>query len=218
MAPTGKRARRLKSILTEAGMAPGVGQLPRPTGAAHQEELFGLYRALGGLLDAPAWRPGGWDLIFLGPRVIELDEQLHFNRYRALTLNAGWAEDLPWTETYRVHCEKHEARCLRDGRSQQRWTNASSARNFTGGPPGDIDGGAPRWKQRAFYDAVKDTAPAAGLEVAMARVSIYDTVEGELLDDVLESRVVVDPAAVRALVEQRTTPIPDSHTPGSAAG
>lgn len=107
-----------------------------------------------------------------------------------------------------MHCEEHELRCLRDGRSQQRWTNASSARHFTGGPPGDIDAGASRWKQRAFYDAVKDTAPAGGLEIAMARVSIYDTVEGELLDDVLEGRVVVDPAAVRALVEQRTTPIP----------
>jgi hypothetical protein len=92
---------------------------------------------------------------------------------------------------------------LRDGRSQQRWTNPSSARQFAGGPPGDIEAGAPRWKQRAFYDAMKDTATEAGLAIAMSRVSIYDTVAGELMDDVLEGRVSVEPRAVRSLVEER---------------
>jgi hypothetical protein len=43
---------------------------------------------------------------------------------------------------------------------------------FSGGAAGDLDGeGAPRWKQRALYDAIKDTAPAA-LGVALARVSV----------------------------------------------
>lgn len=51
---------------------------------------------------------------------------------------------------------------------------------------------------------MKDTALALGPELSMARVSIYDTVAGELVDDILEDRVVVDPVAVLRLVEQRT--------------
>ena len=105
--------------------------------------------------------------------------------------------------TYQVYCADHEARCLRDGRSQQRWTNPSSAQQFAGGPLGNLDMGAPRWKQRAFYDAMKDSAIAAGLKLSMARVSIYDTVDGKTLDDILDQGKAVDPLAVRALIEER---------------
>jgi len=201
---TGKRALALGRILIEAGLAPTKGQLPRPSGTAHSDELLELYRDLGGLLDDPAWKPGGWDLIFEGPLVVELDEQLHFNRYRARTLETTWTVGLPWADAYQTYCAGHEARCLRDGCGQQRWSNPSCVRNFAGGPPGDLDAGAPRWKQRAFYDAMKDTAIAAGLELSMARVSIYDTVDGELVDDILEGRAVVEPAAILQIVEQRT--------------
>ena len=204
MARTGRRARALRRILTEAGLLPTSGQLPRPTGMAHRGELLDLYRDLGGLLDAPVWRPGGWDLVFEGALVVELDEQLHFNRYRTRTLETSWTEGLPWADAYKSYCVEHEAYCLRDGCSQQRWSNSSCARNFAGGPPGDLDAGAPRWKQRAFYDAMKDAAIATGSELSMARVSIYDTVDGERIDDILESRVVVDPMAVLRLVEERT--------------
>jgi len=47
--------------------------------------------------DAPTFRPGGWDLPFRGPLLVELDEELHFNCYRATTLEASWEADLPWT-------------------------------------------------------------------------------------------------------------------------
>jgi hypothetical protein len=80
--------------------------------------------------------------------VVELDEQLHFDRYRAATLNTSWSEDLPWTDACRAYCPEHEARCLRDGCSQQRWTNASCARYFSGGLTGDLQAGVPRWKRR----------------------------------------------------------------------
>jgi hypothetical protein len=97
-----------------------------------------------------------------------------------------------------------EDRCLRDGRSQQRWSNASSARQFSGGAVGDLRAGAPRWKQRAFYDALKDTAPSAGPELSLARLSIYDLLDGSVLDDVLAGRAQVYPKAVLALVQART--------------
>lgn len=74
-----------------------------------------------------------------------------------------------------------------------------------GDPAGKLDGdGAPRWKQRAFYDALKDTGAGNEIGVAIARVAIYDPIDGALLEDVLERRAVAEPAAVLALVEQRT--------------
>jgi hypothetical protein len=75
------RAAALRRILIEAGLRPLSGQIPRPTGAAHLDELTELHRSLGGCATVPAWRPGGWDLLFEGPLAVELDEQLHFNRY-----------------------------------------------------------------------------------------------------------------------------------------
>jgi hypothetical protein len=59
------------------------------------------------------------------------------------------------------------------------------------------------WKQRALYDAMKDASAAAG-QVKFARLSIYDLVDGCLLNDVLYGRVTVDLGAVEDLVVQRT--------------
>src|SRR4051812_47096159 len=97
---TGKRASALRAILEQAGLRLSTAKLARPTGAEHHTELLALYRDLEGLIDAPVWRPGGWDLTFDGPLVIELDEQLHFNRYRATSLETSWSARLPWTAAY----------------------------------------------------------------------------------------------------------------------
>jgi hypothetical protein len=43
----------------------------------------------------PPLRPGAWDLVFADGLVVELDEELHFNRYRAQSLQNEWATDLP---------------------------------------------------------------------------------------------------------------------------
>lgn len=42
------------------------------------------------------------------PVVIELDEEQHFNHYRAATLRFSWAEELPWTSAYRDYSRLHE--------------------------------------------------------------------------------------------------------------
>lgn len=63
--------------------------------------------------------------------------------------------------------------CL--GGAGKRWTNSSAAR-FFGGPsaPGDFTNvGAPRWRQRAFYDAAKDAIPNRRL----ARISVHDPID-----------------------------------------
>ncbi len=156
MVRTGARA----SVLLDALAAAGFQALakdavpPRPCLAdlppATRAELFDLYRTFGGMQDSPTFPPGSWNLPFRGPLLVELDEELHFNRYRATTLEASWEADLPWTADYRRHCADHEPGCLEAGAWGKRWVNDSTAPMFCGGLPGHLDGdGAPRWKQRA---------------------------------------------------------------------
>jgi hypothetical protein len=45
--------------------------------------------------------------MFKGRLVVELDDELHFNRY-ALTLEASWAASCLDRAHYRRHCAKHE--------------------------------------------------------------------------------------------------------------
>ena len=73
----------------------------------------------------------------------------------------------------------HDHKC--GGSGGKRWTNPS-AEKMSG--PADQNGvigrhGAPRWKQRALYDAMKYAAGAAG-QVRLARLSIYDQIDGHL--------------------------------------
>ncbi|TFD81045.1 hypothetical protein E3T53_03395 [Cryobacterium psychrophilum] len=63
--------------------------------------------------------------------------------------------------------------------------------------------GAPRWKLRALYDSMKDAAAATN-GVMLARLSVYDDVDGERLGDALESRAIADPQALRALLQRGT--------------
>jgi hypothetical protein len=55
---------------------------------------------LGGHDGFDQFGPGAWDLAFEDRLVVELDEQLHFNRYRATTLNEEWARFLPWRDSF----------------------------------------------------------------------------------------------------------------------
>lgn len=198
MVRTGARAAVLLDALAASGLEalakdavprrPCLADLP----AATRAELLDLYLTLGGIQDAPTFRPGNWDLPFRGPLLVELDEELHFNRYRATTLEASWEADLPWTADYRRHCADHEPGCLDAGAWGRRWINDSTARTFCGGPPGHLEGdGAPRWKQRAPYDSLKDTLPLVG-GVRLARVATHDSVNGVLLGAMLDGLAPVD--------------------------
>ena len=137
------------------------------------------YRLLGGVLDCAPLRPGDWDLQFDGIPV-ELDEALHFNRYRALTLQSPVYTELPGfpLAEYRHFCVEHETACMRAGSYLGKWTNESSIRQFgPAGSPGDLPGrGAPRWKQRAFYDFLKDAWSLVS-SVRVARIAVWDVLE-----------------------------------------
>jgi hypothetical protein len=138
---------------------------------------------------------------YTGGLLIELDESFHFNRYRAITLQAPWAAGLPWRSAYIEYCSEWERYA---GTGGKRWSNDSSKRMFGGADPDGVFGalGAPRWKQRALYDAMKDAAAAAG-QVRLSRLSIYDEVDGVRLDHVLYKKVSVPPARIAALVADR---------------
>lgn len=162
---------------------------------------------LGGNAGFDRFRPGAWDLAFEDGLVVELDEQLHFNRYRATTLHEEWARFLPWRGSYLVYCQEREADCLTDGGWGKRWTNPSCERLFgPADPPGTFQaGGAPRWKQRALYDALKDAVALASTTVRLARLAIYDEVEGVELDAALEGRAEIDPMAAVSFTQSRVS-------------
>uniref|UniRef100_A0A5Q5CFC0 Uncharacterized protein n=1 Tax=Mycobacterium sp. (strain JLS) TaxID=164757 RepID=A0A5Q5CFC0_MYCSJ len=157
-----------------------------------------------------ALRPGAWDLAFADGLVVELDEELHFNRYRLRTLEAPWSARLPWHDAYIVFCERQEQACLDAGRWGKRWTSPPCESMF--GPPGEagvLEGaGTPRWKQRALYDAMKDIAALTSDALHLVRLSLWDTVGDVRLGDALSSSAPIDDERLLELVAQRTTSRP----------
>jgi hypothetical protein len=139
------------------------------------DEVFEVYRRLGGVQEEPRVQPGPWDFQ-LEDGVIELDEENHFNRYRLATLYAPTytIETFTGLGLYRGWCSSRETHCQTRGGY---WANESSEREF--GPPGEkgqlAGDGSPRWKQRAFYDYIKDLAPRA-IGVPISRIAIWDMV------------------------------------------
>jgi hypothetical protein len=164
-----------------------------------------MYRQLGGVGTHPRLAPGKWDLSFQD-LVVELDEELHFNRYRLATFSRGWSDALPWSGEYREFCSAHESSCVSAGSWGKRWTTASTERQFgPAGAPKDLTGpGAPRWKQRALYDSMKDELAASG-GVRLARLSVHDTVGGATLDSVLNGRADMELDSIAELLQRRTS-------------
>ena len=150
---TGARAQRLVDLLASEGMRPAA--LPAPPRIQTlppelREAIGNFYVALGGEASAPRARPGSWDLAFEHGLVVELDEELHFNRYRALSLTEEWAASLPWRSAYLQFGQERESECLAAGKWGKRWTNTSCEAMFGPvDPPGIFGTGGPtRWKQR----------------------------------------------------------------------
>jgi hypothetical protein len=207
----GTRVLALEDLLVRAGFEPLADKPPAPHLQDLPEkriaEIMDLYRALGGSRLQPNLRPGPWDLALQGGVVVELDEEPNFNRYRRLTLEPDWAEPLPWRDDYLRYTLDGEGDCLASAASGRRWTNTSCEALFgVADPPGTFDsGGAPRWKQRALYDAIKDAAALSSPDLHLARLAIADNVGGVPLGRALEGRGAVDVDALSRLVAQRTT-------------
>ncbi|WP_199203521.1 hypothetical protein [Mycobacterium sp. shizuoka-1] len=211
MVRTGARAAALQQLLFRAGLQPAAIAPPSPRldelSTEAQSAVIAVYDVLGGLQPMQALRPGAWDLSFDGGLVIELDEELHFNRYRITTLQPAVSTKLPWRDAYLDFCTRYEAHCLQVGRWGKRWTSPSCEAMF--GPAGETgalqEAGAPRWKQRALYDAIKDIAASDSQTWRLARLSVWDNVGGIRLGDALSEGAPIDVSLLRALVTRRAT-------------
>lgn len=211
MVRTGARALTLRGLLVSVGLrpitsagAPRIGALPSET----TDLIRAYYRALGGRSDVPLrLRPGAWDLAFEGGLVVELDEELHFNRYRQLALEADWLPMLPWTSNYLTFCRERETSCLAAGNWGKRWTTASCEVMFGAADPPGILGskGAPRWKQRALYDLIKDMFALSGTSVRLVRLATHDYVDGVEIGAGLQGHATLDLTALAALMNRRST-------------
>ncbi|MCK4799233.1 MAG: hypothetical protein KAT05_17805, partial [Spirochaetes bacterium] len=120
-----------------------------------------VYSKLNGQLIHPPTRFGSWDIDLKG-FIVELDEEKHFNRYRLLTLNSDYYKNETYfdIEKYKTYCSKYENECLKSASWGKNWKNDSTEKQFgNSNEPKKLDGnGASRWKQRAFYDFLKDVS------------------------------------------------------------
>jgi hypothetical protein len=91
---------------------------------------------------------------------IEVDEELHFNKYRLITLNSKIYKNskILNLENYKKFCTEYEEKCLKAGNYGKKWKNDSTEKQFgKSNKDGNLDkNGSSRWKQRAFYDLIKD--------------------------------------------------------------
>jgi hypothetical protein len=211
MVKTGARAIALQALLTRIGRSPSATKPAGPRLSilpdVPRDWILDLYRELGGRAESPTLRPGGWDLVCAGDIVVELDEELHFNRYRRLTLLPEWAAALPWRDDYGAFCSEQEPACLAAATWGRRWTNPSSEVLFgVADAAGDLgSSGAPRWKQRALYDAMKDASTLFADSFRLIRLATHDLVGGTRLGDALEGRATLDLDALAAMLTSRST-------------
>ncbi len=157
----------------------------------YYDEILNVYRRLGGILPVVPCNLKKGDIV-LPDIIVELDEEQHFNRYRLVTLESPLYNELEKfpLDKYRSYCKEQERACRTDGGF---WTSKPCEAQFgKAGERGILDGmGAPRWKQRAFYDFLKDFS---GLIIGTqyVRVSIYDKVKAsglvKTVDHVIRNR------------------------------
>lgn len=179
----GEKQDRLGRLFHSVGLKVLPKSIPFPTAVAAQTSSYALdildvYRELGGKEQQFPLRLRAWDFEVNGIAV-ELDEQLHFNAYRAMTLQSKLYDRLPKfpLQEYQAFCVQRSHECLKAGSYGGKWTNPSCEKQFgPAAPSGDLSGnGAPRWKQRAFYDFVKDISPLL-IGIRIVRLSIWDSV------------------------------------------
>jgi len=149
-----------------------------------------IYQSLGGQYDKPPLNYGPWD-IPTSDFIIELDEERHFNRYRMETLSSDfYTTHNPFPlSNYREYCKGMEQHCLSAAKWGKNWKNDSTEKMFPqSNADGDLSGnGSSRWRQRAFYDFLKDiTSGAKGIPVI--RVSIYDRFRHNTINEILKKK------------------------------
>ena len=151
------------------------------------DQIAETYYDLGGLLKEIPTRTGPYD-IQLEKWIIELDEENRFNRYRLLTLNSNIYKSSKniEVELYKSYCKQYEHKCCTLGGY---WHSPSSNKQFGVSDPNGLLNklGASRWKQRAFYDLIKDTFSII-VKIPIIRISIYETYKQQTIESLLETQ------------------------------
>ena len=146
--------------------------------AGIMNEVFRTYKRLGGILNHLPLSFGKWDICLNG-FIVELDEEQHFNRYRTITLDSYiyHLENGFDIFAYKKYCLDNELCCLAKSSWGKYWTSPSTEKQFgLPGPKGDLNGnGSPRWKQRAFYDYLRDLYSMI-YKIPLLRISVYDKI------------------------------------------
>lgn len=142
------------------------------------ESIVEVYKALGGRTDPTSLESSSFDLQ-TSRFTLQLDEALHFNRYRLITLKSSIYDNLYGidVEKYRMYCRKYEKECLKSGASKPFWSNKLAIQHF-GHPEdfGDLSGnGAPGWKLLAFQEFLKD-AFALQNNIKLMRIPIWEEI------------------------------------------
>lgn len=169
-------------------------------------EIVNLYRELGGVLDIQDFKSGKWDIVCKDGLTFEVDEDLHFNEYRAATFRGSWASQLPWRESYMNFSARFREKCLGAGGYGGKWQNPSTDKMFGGSDPAKTftNLGSSRWKQRALYDSVKDAYAIYTSGASLVRISIHDEIDGVNVGLALNKGHTLNPDGLRTLIEQRT--------------
>lgn len=190
----GRRARK-----SDTAAATSQGLSPQLRGKLNE-----TYQALGGVMNDAHFRAGKWDLIFEGSIQLELDEEQHFIRYRLMTLQLGRVKAMPWADSYSRLCKDNESLCTKKAGHGGWWSTPSATKQFgpSDAPKVFGESGAARWKQRAFYDLLRDLVADAG-NATLARLSVYDRVHGVELREILDGRCHVSSEALVELIESR---------------
>ncbi len=113
--------------------------------------------------------------------LIQFDDELHFNRYRKLTLESDFYKEYKGfnTMSYKTYCRNSEKECIKAGLSRDIWENMESKSIF--GPseePGDLSlerNGSSGWKLRAWRDFLQDLSGEI-LGFKVLRISVYDKI------------------------------------------
>lgn len=168
-------------------------------------EVERIYYALGGTSEQVPLNYGAWDIL-LKDFYIELDEERHFNRYRFETLTSSIYEDYSnfSVSNYREYCLMNEEQCLKSASWGNNWrTNSSDKLFIVSGDNGDLSkNGSSRWRQRAFYDFIKDLISVVR-KVPVLRVSIYDNYNGNTVNEMLIKKDIHNLRAFLKHLEKR---------------
>ena len=169
-------------------------------------EIESTYKKLNGQLEVYPIAFKGFD-IQIPNCIVELDEAQHFNRYRSLTLDSTIykTNNSFSTSDYKKFCKEFEDDCLQKGDYGQYWKTDSTEKQFgISSPEGILTGnGSSRWKQRAFYDFLRDVSQQIG-NYKLIRISIHQKIDDKSVDEILNRNLKNYFPQLIKLVEQKS--------------